>query len=171
MNSVMNCLSKLCMQDYKRKIIILQGSCNFTKKCNIITVTKKRSNCFHKQKPTLPSTTKQKTVKQSITMFFFLGEIQSEWRSPNTLSANKCKRFCSATRCWDPYGPCILQGPQASVQVQKEIVPLFSCTELRRLFFFSSQLTSNGIDTSWETTNVYLGKFNRPQFSKKVYLL
>lgn len=170
MNSMMNCLSKLCMHGYKRRIIILQGSCNFTKKCGIITVAKKRSNCFRKQKPTLPHMTKEKTAEQSINMFL-LGRIwneESEWRRQNTLCENKWKFFTSATQCSAPDSPYIFQAPQVYTQVWGRNIPSFSCTEHWRVS--SPPLTLTLLVSARQTVNAHLGKFNitfRHQFSKK----
>lgn len=155
MNSMMNCLSKLCMQDYKRRIIILQGRCNFTKKHSIITVTKKRSNCFHKQKPTLPSMTKEKTVKQSITMLLFLGRTWKFRESVEELKYSQCKRaqkillshamLGSRQSLYTPRAPSLCSGMGVGEKNQNH-----STVQLHRTSkgFFPPQLTSNGIESS-----------------------
>lgn len=122
--SVINCLSKLCMQDYKRRGTILQGNCNFTTKCSIIIVTKKRSNCFHKQKPTLLSVTKEKMIKQSISSCSFLvGTVEEPQYS-------QCKQVQKILLSHMVTGSRLsFLAPSLCTGLEKVMIPLFSNTE------------------------------------------
>lgn len=105
--SVMNCFSKLCMQDYKRRIKILQGNCHFTTKCSIITVTKREVIVSINKSLLFPAWQKRKRLSRaSLVVHSWWDMTFWEWRSPSTLSANKCKRFCSAMRWQAPESPC-----------------------------------------------------------------